>query len=151
MARHLRWNWLHRIKAVEREFLVARKAIDEFIAAVDQGESSLPANTKVNDADAMLANLEGTYLIRLYAAFEAGLRSYYASIREKSPQTTDLINSVAARRQIPDDLRDKVHEVREYRNNLVHEGDEDISAVAIGNARSRLCTFFSWLPDDWAS
>jgi hypothetical protein len=148
MARHVRWDWLDRIKAVEREFLVARQAVDDFVAGMDSGAAKLPPNTKLRDANAMSDNLEGTYLIRLFSAFESGLRSYYATLKGTMPPAKDLIDAVAARRGIPDDDRDAVHEVREYRNGLVHES-EGAGSVNLREARSRLCTFFARLPDDW--
>lgn len=149
MPTHIRWDWLDRIKAVEREYLIARRAVDAFSAALEKDQSILPPNTRIRDAQAMSDNLEGTYIIRLFAAFESGLRSYWASIRTTKPPVRDLVDSVAGDRGVPDDLRDQVHEVREYRNSLVHENDEEVEAVAINVARSRLCTFFARLPDDW--
>jgi hypothetical protein len=140
---------LERIKGVVREFLVARKATDQFMVALDRDPAELPANTKVRDAQAMSENLEGTYLLRLFAAFESGLRSYWASIRTTKPPVRDLVDSIAADRDVPDDLRDEVHEVREYRNNLVHESSEDVDPVSLAEARRRLCTFFARLPDNW--
>lgn len=148
--RRERDDWLDRIRAVEREYLVARQAVGEFIAVLDRDPDKLPPNTKVRDANAMRDNLEGTYLVRLYAAFESGLRSYYATLKETTPPAIDLINAIATRRKVPDDVRDEVHEVRKYRNSLVHEGEESIEAVGIGAARGRLCTFFARLPDNWS-
>src|SRR5947209_3661283 len=108
-----RLDWLDRIKGVWREFLAARKAVDDFIAGLTSGTSTLPLDTKVRDAHTMSENLEGTYLIRLFAAFESGLRSYWATIKDTIPPPKDLIESIAGRRGIPDDVRDDAHEVRE--------------------------------------
>ena len=149
MATQDRWTWLERIKAVEREHLAARQAVDDFLAGLRSGTATMPPNTKLRDADTMSDNLEGTYLIRLFAAFESGLRSYWATIKDSSPRTTDLIDSIAARRSIPDDTRDAVHAVREYRNSLVHENDDETKPVPIDISRGRLCTFFARLPDEW--
>jgi hypothetical protein len=148
-SQRLRDDWLERIKAVWREYLVARAAVELFMTALERDATELPVNTKVRDAQAMSDNLEGTYLIRLFAAFESGLRSYYATIRDTEPPTKDLIDTISARRQIPDDLRDEVHEVREYRNALVHEDGEEIEPIPIDQVRSRICTFFARLPDTW--
>src|SRR5438132_852064 len=128
MATQRRREWLERIRAVEREFLVARKAVDDFLAAVRSGDTGrLPPNTKLRDVEAMSDNLEGTYLIRLFAAFESGLRSYWKAVRRRKtkPGTEQLIKSVAASRNIPDDLTEDVHKVRKYRNSLVHEEDDE--------------------------
>lgn len=149
MAKQRRRDWLERIKAVEREFLAARKAVDEFITALERGTAALPPNTKVRDVYTMSDNLEGTYLIRIFAAFESGLRNYWATIKDTIPPARDLIESIAGRRGVPDELRDEVHEVRRYRNSLVHEGDEEMSPIALGMARGRLCTYVARLPDEW--
>ncbi|MFO0825545.1 MAG: hypothetical protein U0792_20895 [Gemmataceae bacterium] len=140
---------MERIKGVERELLTARKAVDEFIAALKSGDAELPPNTKLRDAETMSENLEGTYLIRLFAAFESGLRSYWATFKDTTPPSKDLIDSIAGRRGIPDDTREDVHAVREYRNSLVHENESETTPIEIGESRSRLCTFFARLPDQW--
>jgi hypothetical protein len=100
-------KWIERIKAVEREYLAARKAVDDFITAMSRGTTTPPPNTEVRDVHTMSENLEGTYLIRLFAAFESGLRSYYATFKETTPPSKDLIDSIAARRRIPDDLKER--------------------------------------------
>lgn len=149
MPTHDRWTWLERIKAVEREYLATRQAVDGFLAGLKAGTATMPPNTRLRDADTMSDNLEGTYLIRLFAAFESGLRSYWATVKDTAPRTTDLIDGIAARRSIPDDTRDSVHAVREYRNSLVHESDETTESVPLAKSRGRLCTFFARLPDEW--
>ncbi len=151
MATRQRDDWLERIKAAAREFLVARTAAERFMDELERDPAALPADTKVRDAHAMADHPEGTYLLRLFAAFESGLRSYWASVRTTRPPVRDLVDSIAGDRNVPDDLRDKVHEVREYRNGLVHESDENGAPVALAEARRRLCTFFARLPDDWKS
>jgi hypothetical protein len=151
MAKQRKWDWLDRIKGVEREFLAARKAADDLVAALNGGTAEPPRNTEVRDVTNMYNNLEGTYLIRLYAAFESGLRSYWRSARKNRsrPGTEQLVNMVSSKCSIPDNIRDEVHEVREYRNSVVHEGDDEVVAVTITIARSRLCTYFARLPDEW--
>ncbi len=149
MAGRRRDEWLERIKAVVREFLVARRAADLFATAAERDPSELPTGTKLRDAQAASANLEGTYLLRLFAAFESGLRSYWATIRTTKPPVRDLLDSIAGDRKVPDELRDEVHEVREYRNALVHETDEEVEPVSLAEVRRRLCTFFARLPDNW--
>lgn len=151
MAKQLRREWLERIKAVEREFLAARAAVNEFVSAIRIDPSKLPRNTQVRDANTMSDHLEGTYLIRLFAAFEAGLRSYRESRRATKPPVRDLVNSVAGEHGIPDELRDQVHEIREYRNTLVHEAEQEAEPVALSVARGRLCTYFARLPDEWVN
>ena len=94
-------------------------------------------------------NLEGTYVIRLFAEFETGARQYWAANWDTDPKTVDLLNGLAARCEIPDTQRDNAHLVREYRNALVHEREEKPEVVPIAVARSYLCHFFSFLPPRW--
>jgi hypothetical protein len=146
MATQRRREWLERIRAVEREFLVARKAVDDFLSAIRSGGTNrLPANTKLRDVEAMSDNLEGTYLIRLFAAFESGLRSYWRAVRKRKtkPGTEQLIDSVASSRNIPDDVTDTVHQVRRYRNSLVHEENAEAAPITLSVARGSLCTYFA--------
>lgn len=65
------------------------------------------------------------------------------------PRTFDLLDGLAARCGIPDTQRDSAHAVREYRNGLVHEREDDPVVIAIGQARHDLCHFFSYLPQEW--
>lgn len=151
MVKCRRHEWMDRIKAVEREFKAVKAAVDDFLNNLTTHRAKLPPDTHLKDARNMSDNLEGTYLIRLYAAFESGLRSYWKWGRKKKskPVTEVLINSIATERKVPKEIRDDVHEVRRYRNSLVHESEDEITSVGIQAARARLCTFFARLPDEW--
>ena len=61
----------------------------------------------------------------------------------------DLLDAIAAMRRMPDGKRENAHLVREYRNSLVHERDEEVDPIAIDVARGYLCEFFSFLPHQW--
>lgn len=149
MPTHRRDDWHNRIVAVGLEFVAARRAADDLLKGLAGGAARPPAGTKVQDVDRMSENLEGTYLIRLFAAFESGLRSYWGTLRDTTPLTEQLIDSIATKRRIPDADRDEVHVVRDCRNGLVHERDQEPEPVALGVARGRLQKFFSRLPDGW--
>jgi hypothetical protein len=94
-------------------------------------------------------NLEGTYVIRLFAEFESGARQCWNANWSTDPKTVDLLNGLAARCGIPDMQRENGHLVRDYRNSLVHERDEAPEAVPIAVVRHHLCHFFSFLPTHW--
>jgi hypothetical protein len=149
MAAVRRIDWHERIKAVGREYEVARQAVEDYAAALQRGDAELPPQTTRRDANTMAENLEGTYLIRLFAAFETGLRSYWQSVRDTVPLTRVLIDSIAARHEISLDWCDAVHQVREYRNSLVHESDEQVDPISLADAQGRLSRFFSKLPFEW--
>lgn len=71
--------------------------------------------------------------------------------REYGPpsRTRDLLESVGARCKIPDDWIRNAHHVRDYRNVLIHEREEEQEPVSIARARSHLCCFLSKLPLTW--
>ncbi|MBX9625956.1 MAG: hypothetical protein K2X82_19310 [Gemmataceae bacterium] len=144
-----RRDWHARIGGVVAEFAAARAAADALIRGLERGDIRRPRDRAAWDVAGMSANLEGTYLIRLFAAFEAGLRSFWATARDTDPQTRDLIDAVASRVRVPDRLRRDVHEVREYRNGLIHERADPTESVALGDARSRPQQYFARLPEDW--
>ena len=94
-------------------------------------------------------DLEGTYLIRLFAEFETGLRLCSETRRSTNPPAKDLLDSIVALCDISEEHRDNAHAVREYRNSLVHEREEELPPISIAEARSYLCCFFSKLPNEW--
>ena len=149
MPGHDRDEWVGRIKGVEREYLAARYACDLLLAEVRRNPSALPAGFRVRDVNKMADGLEGTYLIRLFAAFEAGLRTFWSVVRDTVPPTRDLMNGIAAMRRVDDSVRDDAHTVREYRNSLVHEVDDSVAPVPLAVARHHLCSFFGRLPRKW--
>ena len=71
-----RFDWHEHIKDIEGEYRAARIAVDRLQARVrcpGPPEKRRQDTAYLRDAD---RNLEGTYLVRLFAAFEAALRSY---------------------------------------------------------------------------
>jgi hypothetical protein len=143
---------MEQIRAIEREYLVV------LIAAEDIGER-LRADPSALDTEELefadyrnfRENLEATYLIRLFAEFEAGLREAWelAFRRTTVPSVRDLIDSLHAQRLLPDLWRDCVHNIRIYRNVLVHEGGDEAEPIGLREACSDLCRFFSGLPRQW--
>ena len=59
------------------------------------------------------------------------------------------MNSIAARCLLPQDWNDDAHEVRQYRNALVHEESDQSRPITVPEARKRLSRFVSRLPLDW--
>lgn len=142
-------EWQFRIKAVEREYVVMRQAVDHFRQAALVDPTILQKDVQPGEIILASKNLEGTYIIRLFAEFETGARQYWSANWDTDPKTADLLNGLAARCRIPDPLRDNVHLVRDYRNALVHEREDQPEAVPIAVARGYLCHFFSFLPPQW--
>ena len=151
-----RFERIDRLKAVEREFHVVRDAIDRLRVAVVDGRVDLPGGTSARDLDAAGRQLEATFLLRLWAEFETAVRSYYGWLTngpDPRIRAIDLINAVAASRRgraVADSVRVAVHEVREYRNSLVHDRDDPASPVALSEARRHLNSYLgAKLPERW--
>ena len=93
-------------------------------------------------------------MFRLFAAFEAALRSYDRG-RHGDPNREEtasvLIDSTGGRRGQGISAKDRqgAHDVRLMRNYWAHESDQVPPPMAIAAARARLQKFLAWLPDSW--
>ena len=150
-----RFEWHEHIKSVEGEYQAARAAVDRLkaglLAAPNSVQISDEARAHLREAD---RNLEGTYLVRLFAAFEAALRSYDRA-RYNDPTRDEkasvLIDMTGGRRGqgISTAVRAGAHVVRRVRNYWAHESDATPEPMTIADARARLQKYLSWLPDEW--
>ncbi|MCI0464288.1 MAG: hypothetical protein L0Z62_45720 [Gemmataceae bacterium] len=145
----LRDDWQRRIKAVERQYAAVQLATSRLLDAGRRDPTLLKGNVEYRHLVEAEKALEGTYLIRLFAEFETGLRLFWDTVRDTNSRTRDLLDGVAALRVIPDEQRNNAHEVRAYRNSLVHEREEEVEPIPIAVARGYLCRFFSFLPYEW--
>lgn len=144
-------NWLTRIKDVEREHAVTRLSTDRLLADAEHDPTVLTGDLRPRDVRKASERLDGTYVIRLFAEFESGLRCFWPTARggDAPGRTRDLLDGVAATRQVPHDDLDNAHAVREYRNHLIHEREAPLPEISIPDARRRLCLFFRFLPPEW--
>lgn len=150
-----RFDWHEHIKDVENEYRAARIAIDQLGAALTSQSGLLKkhgvAQAHFRKAD---ANLEGTYLVRLFASFEAALRSYDQADHndpERRENAAVLIDTIGGRhgQGISDDVRKGAHAVRRVRNFWAHESGVNPGPMTIADARRRLQKYLSWLPEEW--
>lgn len=150
-----RFDWHEHIKDVEGEYRAARYAIDHWrarlVVSPDLAARDDEARTYLGDA---ARNLEGTYLVRLFAAFEAALRSYDRARHQDPARTLDasaLIETIGSRRGqgISRAVRQGAHAVRRVRNYWAHESDASIEPMPLREARARLQRYLSWLPEEW--
>ena len=146
---------IERIAAVAREYVAARLAADLLKAQLKSDPNfGRSQGWEARDGAAFRANLESTYVIRIYAEFEAGLRDYWANHLNKKthPRMAQLLKSLADQRLSIDRLED-ADAVRQYRNFLVH--DESVKAppemriFTVEEAKSHLCYYFGRLDADW--
>jgi ABC-type uncharacterized transport system YnjBCD ATPase subunit len=142
--------WGTRIKAVEREYVVARIAADRLDQQAREDPEVLHGDLRLRDIRMLMERLEGTYLLRAFAEFEQGLRSYLRSFNIKVPKNAQpVINKVRDRAHIPIDFSDQVHAVRHYRNTLIHDESDPASPVSMREATKSLGTFLGWLQREW--
>ena len=148
---HDLYEWHRRIKDVERQHSVIRLAITRLASSAKPDPTVLTGGLTFRDIGHASDRLEGTYIIRLFAEFETGLRLFWPTARgtDAPSRTRDLLDGVAATRRIPNDELLKAHAVREYRNLLVHEIEEEMVPISIAEARGHLCRYFNFLPPSW--
>jgi hypothetical protein len=146
-----KFELLKRVKAVEREHTAVKFAADFLLQAARENPVLLDRVLRVRDVEESIEQLEGTYVIRLFAEFEASLRRYWIAARGTDPpsRTRDLLDGIGARRRVPDDTIRNAHSVREFRNGLIHERDDIVVRLPISDARRYLCIFLSFLPLEW--
>lgn len=145
-----RFEWLTRVKSVEREHRAAQYAVDYLCGVIQQNPGELGGDMQPRDIGVAVERLEGTYIIRLFAEFETCLRDFWEAVYGRSPsRTRDLLDGVGARRRIPDDQIRNAHAVRMLRNSLVHQRDEEAEPIPIDVTRSHLCRYLSFLPVEW--
>ena len=148
---------MDRIKAVEREYHAASQAVIGWSRSIQEGKERLLKPISLRDLKSAVDNLESTYLIRIWAEFETALHSYRrhatgdADDRMGARNLVDWTAGVKQGRQISSTVVHDVHQVREYRNHLVHERDvvAPPSVVLIEAARRRLNCFLQALPERW--
>lgn len=142
---------IERIAAVAREYLAAKSAAD-LLKAKLQADPNCGRNQgwEARDGTAFIDKLDATYLIRLFAEFEAGLRDYweYHLGKDTHPPMVQLMPAVADQRLSIDRFED-ADAVRDYRNVLVHEPPPNMRAFTVREAKSHLCYFFGRLDPDW--
>lgn len=135
-----------KIKGVERELGIARRAVGDLLARIRRDAGVLDPAHRPRDAASCLANLDATYMIRMFAVFEEGLRLVWDSVfgRRSQPPVSHLLKACAARLNMPTGVYRAADAARDHRNALVHGGPG--RALTAAEMRSRLCRFFSYMP-----
>ena len=150
-----RFDWHEHITEVWGEYRSARAAVDRLKDAVAATPDLLKKDPVVRKfLRHAYENLEGTYIVRLFAAFEAALRSYDRAKHNAPNRETDastMIDEIGGKRGrgIEMGIRQRAHEVRRVRNFWAHESDEEPGPMTIDEARARLQAYLHELPDEW--
>jgi hypothetical protein len=147
---------LDRIAAVAQEYLAAKTAASLLSVKLTADPSyGWSQRWEPKAGAAFSANLEATYIIRIYAEFEAGLRDYWKTRlgHKTHPSMLDLVCHAIPNEYFSQDCVENADDVREYRNFLVHDMEEDPPAnmvtVTVMEAKKHLCAYFSRLDARW--
>jgi hypothetical protein len=140
---------IRRLKRIQDEYDAARAALPLLLAALLRADPS-PALAGITRGQVQrtIDGLENTYIVRLFSEFEGCLREYWTDElgRKTEPLISVLMDSIAARRSVDDTTRLEAHQVREYRNLLVHASSPPAPQLTFQEALKRLCKFLSYLP-----
>ena len=141
-----RLEWLLRMKEVEKEHTASKIAMDRFRSQAELDPTVL-RGVGFPDIGRASENLEGTYVIRLFAEFEAALRTYWSTYKLKKPpgRAIVLIDRVASTARIDPISHEAAHVVRRFRNVLVHNREEPTKSVAIADVRRSLNKYLDYL------
>lgn len=143
-----------RLSSVRLELQAASFSIGYAIKRADRDPSILLTGShrvRPGQLRQCATKLNLTYVVRLFAEFEVVVRDYVAAIRSGSRRRTNvdrLVDRVTAIRTIPSDVRDGAHQVREYRNALLHDRALGMD-LTFDECKTRLARFLSYLPPRW--
>jgi hypothetical protein len=144
------FGWLTRIKAVEREHTVTRLAMDRLDQQAQDNPAVLAGNLEYRDVRVASEQLDGTYIIRLFAEFETSLRHFMRDLGYREPRRAEtLIDRIRDRANMSNDDAKSAQGVREYRNALVHDRMLDVKPISVRDATKYLATFLGWLQRLW--
>ena len=144
-----------RLRAVHAELGAARFSVDLTQRVVRRDPSvlfSTEPRVRPVHLRSCAANLGLTYIVRLFAEFETVVCDYLSVVRpRRRPRRTGmevLLNRIAAMRIIPPHIVQGVHDVREYRNELLHFRLR-VRPMTFEQCMARLNRFLRYLPPHW--
>jgi hypothetical protein len=144
------FNWMGRIKAVEREYGAIRFGTDRLLVAVNDDPSILAGLVRRPDIGTASMHLEGTYIVRVFSEFETALQHFIRAFHIRKPKGGGGAHQPRARSGAhPSGRYGRGSPVREHRNVLVHERSRPVTPVTIRDATRFLCTFLSRVQRIW--
>ena len=142
-----------RLKYVRQELDSARFALAHTIRLVEDDLKTLQAagkgGTSLSELIRCQNNLEINYILRLFSEFEAAIRDYWEhEVRNTRPRMQILMDRVADRLSMSAAHRAAAHEIREYRNEIIHQNPRALE-YTYGDCAKALGMFLQWLPQNW--
>ena len=148
-------EWRGHIQQVWGEYNAARVSVSRLKSQVDADPNAIGGNTGIRQhLVSTLDNLEGTYIIRIVAAFEAALRSYDCFLFADPGRDTSLavmIDQLGSKKhlRVGEPIRAKVHRVRDLRNFWAHDKEDKPDLMSIDRVRGLLQNYLDHFPDEW--
>ncbi|HVS69660.1 MAG TPA: hypothetical protein VHQ47_00225 [Phycisphaerae bacterium] len=144
---------LKQFDGITGEYRVCRIAVERLYHQFQQDPSSVPrSQIRVPELPRTLRRLENTFLVHIFALFEAALRELWANAfhRTTDPPVRVLIDVVgAATKFLPSNFIDPVHQVRELRNAIVHLNLPAPPPYTFSEAAHDLRAYLSLMPRQW--
>ena len=144
-------EWRDGIQKALGEYRVAREALDRLETQVAADASRLHSSLSKHLPPAK-RNLEGTYFIRVFAVFDAALRSYdryHFNDQERETNASTMIDQLGALLHVRQDIRDGVHHARRVRNFRAHDLEEDPGPMSLERLRGLLHAYLDRFPKTW--
>jgi hypothetical protein len=140
-----------RIKQVKSNCDAAQQTVKVFMRiGQQQPEVLYRHNLSIAQMQVLVEELHDIYCVRMFARFESDLRHYWRTkIRDTRPKTEDLLSAIAGRFGVPQDTLDIVHEIRIFRNYLIHEDFDLRKSFTVDEASGHLNVYLARLPLQW--
>jgi hypothetical protein len=130
-----------RIKRAKANYDTAHQAVSVFITLVENDPGILYDNgLELNTLKVMLATLHEVYFAHMFACFETSIRHFW---------TTTVRNTKPGTEQLPQDDLDTAHDIRDYRNSIIHDDHIPRRLFTIVEALGPLNVFLARLPLEW--
>jgi hypothetical protein len=144
-------EWRGRIQRAAGEYRVAREALDRLKAQMAADASAVHSSLSEYLRQADL-NLEGTFIIHVFAVFDAALRSYdrhHFNDQDRDTKVAIMIDQLGALRHVPLPIRKRVNRARQVRHFWARELEEDPGPMALDRVRGCLQTYLDRFPKSW--
>jgi len=163
---HKQLDWWRYINDVGKEYEASRVAVSRLAQQVHENPNVLADEPKARDGLPQASkNLEGTYLVRVFAAFESALRSYERwwhpeRVGVTRVDASQMIDEIAARkaddiprrhkRVIGTQIRNRVHLVRRSRNYWAHDDADAVNnPMSFIRAKECILEYIDKMPIEW--
>jgi hypothetical protein len=142
-----------RMRRVRDELASARFSLSYTLRVVNEDLSALQAAGKDGTSPSELTrcreNLEINYILRLFSEFEAAVRDYWVSrVRNTRPNMSTLMDRVADRCGITALVLVTAHDIRSFRNDIIHQNPRALTFDYSDCAKS-LGNYLGFLPQKW--